>query len=545
MAQSFTRKELSKHVGQRFAEDDQPSTDKALIAIDGYVYDITKFTNMHPGGAAVLKMVAGQDATDQFYALHNKSVIEKYHDKLCVGHLVDDGEKCEDDLKLPEVDPEDLISKVPYAEIPLLRESWVNAPWWNQSHRDFLVDLRKTFVDMRPEMIQIETSGKYVDSAWCKKMGQAGILACINGKSVMGVAQMLKDQGKMTFPGGIEPRDFDIWHEYLVNQEFARSVPTGVRNGLAGGMAISLPAVAQFCHLPEKDAIVESILLGEKRSCLAISEPQAGSDVARIVTVAKRSKCGKYFILNGIKKWITAGMNADYFSVAIRTGGAGAKGISFILVDKNHPKSGPGIDVKHVKTSDSKAAATAWVYFDDCYVPVENVMGEENKGFRCIMANFNHERWLICAGCMGGCRKVLEECFLWAEQREVFGQKLIGQPVIRHKLARMIGATEALEGYMESMTFQMQNMDPMAQMVELGGALAILKYQTTRTMTLISDEACQIFGGRALTATGMGKTIEGMQRTFKFASILGGSEEIMADLGVRQAMLSFPKDAKL
>jgi alkylation response protein AidB-like acyl-CoA dehydrogenase len=161
------------------------------------------------------------------------------------------------------------------------------------------------------------------------------------------------------------------------------------------------------------------------------------------------------------------------------------------------------------------------------------------------MRNFNHERWLICAGVMGGIRVILKDCLLWCMQREVFGKNLMSQPVIRQKLARMIGSIEALEGYMESLTYQMVNMDPMAQMFELGGAIAILKFQTTRTLTLVTDEACQIFGGRALTASGMGKNVEMVQRTYKFASILGGSEEIMADLGVRQALLSFPQDAKL
>jgi len=219
--------------------------------------------------------------------------------------------------------------------------------------------------------------------------------------------------------------------------------------------------------------------------------------------------------------------------------------MSFLLVDKNDPLTAKGVSVKYIKTSDTKAAGTAWVYFDDAYVPVENIMGEENGGFKLIMTNFNHERWLICVGCLGGMRMILQECFLWCFQREVFGKKLISQPVIRHKLGRLIGGIEALEGYMESITFQMVNMNPMAQMMELGGAIAILKYQTTRTMTLVSDEACQIFGGRALTASGMGKNVEALQRTFKFASILGGSEEIMADLGVRQAMMAFPQSAKL
>ena len=88
--------------------------------------------------------------------------------------------------------------------------------------------------------------------------------------------------------------------------------------------------------------------------------------------------------MNGIKKWITAGINADYFSTAVRTGGRGASGLSFLLIDKNHPRSKDGIDVKYIKTSDAKGAGTCWVYFDDCYVPVENLMGKENGGFKVL-----------------------------------------------------------------------------------------------------------------------------------------------------------------
>ena len=162
-----------------------------------------------------------------------------------------------------------------------------------------------------------------------------------------------------------------------------------------------------------------------------------------------------------------------------------------------------------------------------------------------MMANFNHERWMISAWVMSRARFVLKECLLWANQREVFGKKLVSQPVIRNKLGRLIGAVESLEGYMQFITYQMDKMDPFTQMLELGGGIAILKYQCTRVLTDICDEACQIFGGRALTKSGMGENIEIAQRTFKFASILGGSEEIMVDLGVRQAMMLFPQEAKL
>lgn len=539
---TFTSAELERNVGSRFAEDERPSSDKMLIAIDEYVYDVTKFAKVHPGGLAVLRMVAGQDATEQFYALHNKDALTKYHKKLCVGVL--EG-STKTDLKLVKETGEELVSLVPYAEIPLLRKNWAPSPWWTDSHRTFLLSVRATLRDIEPEVSKIEIRGQYVNSDLQQRVGATGLLACLNGIACMGVAQKLKDEGKMTFPGGMEPRDFDLWHEYLVNQEFARALPVGARNGLSGGMAISMPAIAQFWKHPRKDTVVEQIILGQKRSCLAISEPQAGSDVAKIVTMAKKSHCGQFYIVNGIKKWITAGMNADFFSVAVRTGGKGARGISFLLVDRNDKKTEAGIKVKHIKTSDTKAAATAWVYFDDCYVPVGNLMGRENAGFKLIMANFNHERWLICAGVMGGIRMILEECFLWCNQREVFGKKLIAQPVIRYKLGRMIASIEALEGYMESITYQMANMNHRATMKELGGPTALLKYHSTRTMTLVVDEAVQLFGGRALTRSGMGKNVENLLRTYKFASILGGSEEIMADLGVRQAMQSFPMNAKL
>merc|ERR1719378_1804089 len=137
-------------------------------------------------------------------------------------------------------------------------------------------------------------------------------------------------------------------------------------------------------------------------------------------------------------------MNADFFSTAVRTGGDDHGGISFLLIDKNDAMTAKGVSVKHIKTSDAKAAATAWVYFDDAYVPVENLMGKENGGFKLMMANFNHERWLICAGVMGGIRGILKECWLWCMQRQVFGKKLISQPVIRHKLGRIIGSVESL-----------------------------------------------------------------------------------------------------
>ena len=141
------------------------------------------------------------------------------------------------------------------------------------------------------------------------------------------------------------------------------------------------------------------------------------------------------------------------------------------------------------------------------------------------MANFNHERWFICCQFLASCRLITNDCMKWCNQRKVFGKPLIEQPVIRNKLARMVGALESSYSWLESITYQMNTMSYKEQTDRLGGPIALLKFQTTRSATLISDEACQIFGGRAITKTGMGGNVERFQRTFKFGSILirGGS----------------------
>merc|ERR1719223_938438 len=110
------------------------------------------------------------------------------------------------------------------------------------------------------------------------------------------------------------------------------------------------------------------------------------------------------------------------------------------------------------------------------------------------MANFNHERWFISAACMAGCRKIIRDCMVWCNQRKVFGKPLINQPVIRNKLARMVSASESTYAWAESITHQMNQMNYKEQNELLGGPIALLKYQATRASTLISDEACQIFG---------------------------------------------------
>lgn len=151
---------------------------------------------------------------------------------------------------------------------------------------------------------------------------------------------------------------------------------------------------------------------------------------------------------------------------------------------------------------------------------------------------------MMCCWVMRWQRTVLEECLKWAHQRIVFGKPLIQQPVIRQKIARMIQLVESNQAWLEQITYQMNHLSYKEQAKHLSGPIGLLKTFATRSAHEIADDSVNIFGGRGLQQTGMGRVIEMFHRTYKFDAILGGAEEVLADLGVRQAMRFMP-NAKL
>lgn len=407
--------------------------------------------------------------------------------------------------------------------------------YYTESHRKFRQAVRDlTDKLIVPDAVANDNAGREPSSELMQKLGRAGLLALR-----IGPGKHLQSDD-FSLPGGVKPEEFDYFHELICHEETTRIGCPGYVDGLVGGLVIGLPPVINFGSEDLRKTVVPAVLRGDKRICLAISEPFAGSDVANIKCSGVLSEDKTHWIVNGVKKWITSGCMADYFTTAVRTGGEGIGGISLMLIERQ-----PGLTTKKIKTSYSPAAGTAYVIYKDVKVPVGNVLGKVNRGFACIMSNFNHERWAIVAGVVRAARLSTEECLKWSCQRRVFGKALIMQPVIRAKLAEMIARTEAIQNWLENVTYQMNNMTVKEQAKHLAGPIALLKYESTRVLYMVNDNACQIFGGRAITQGGMGATIERFQRSVKYAAILGGSEEIMADLGVRQAMKGYPMNARL
>ncbi|KAF2500720.1 acyl-CoA dehydrogenase family protein [Lophium mytilinum] len=501
----------------RAAVAEHNTPDSLWCIIDHRVYDLTDFADAHPGGSVVLEQVAGTDATETFYNLHRQAILQKYA-SLSIGVL--EGETPE--VIVPQ--PGDLCP-VPYAE-PLWLRPEFKSPYYNDSYWRLQKALR-VFVDTHvyPEAQERERDGKYISQELIDRMAAENMLGLR-----LGPGKHL--HGKI-LPGDVRGEEFDYLHDLIQAQEFNRANARGFQDGNMAGMVISLTAILQWMgDEGVKQRVAEEVLSGRKKVCLAITEAFAGSDVAGLRTTATKTEDGKYYVVSGTKKWITNGMFCDYFVTGCKT----EKGFSVILVPR-----GEGVDTRLIKTAYSTAAGTAFVEFKNVKVPVENLLGEEHKGFAVIMSNFNHERFMMVCAVVRGSRTVVEECLKWCNQRIVFGKKLIEQPAIRQKLARMISHVEANQAWLEQIAYQMNNMSYAQQAKSLGGPIGLLKSYSTRSAHEIADDAVNIFGGRGLTQTGMGKVIEGFHRGYKFDAILGGTEEILADLGVRQAMKGFPK----
>jgi acyl-CoA dehydrogenase len=309
---------------------------------------------------------------------------------------------------------------------------------------------------------------------------------------------------------------------FIVQQEFARCGAGGVAAGLLGSFYISQPPIQRLGSEALKARILPETIAGRKIGALCITEPGTGSDVARIATRADRD--GDHYVLNGSKTFITSGMRADVLTVAVRTGEDGAGGISLLVVEGDTP----GLSRTKLEKMGWHASDTATLYFEDCRVPVANLLGPENSGFKTIVSNFNLERLDLIAGSATFAALCLEAAIGYAQERQTFGRRLADHQVIRHKIAEMARQVNATQAWGELLAWRLaQGDDPVAELCQA-------KVQATKTFEFCAREAAQVLGGASYLA---GELVERLYREVRVQAIGGGSEEIMLDLAARQMRL--------
>lgn len=319
----------------------------------------------------------------------------------------------------------------------------------------------------------------------------------------------------------------DIFYSLIASDELAQAGSGGVLASLLSH-TIAAPPILAAGSQAMKARILPPILAGEKIAALAITEPSGGSDVAAMKTTAIRG--GDHYIVNGEKTFITSGIRADYFTVAVRTNPAdkGASGVSLLLIERDTP----GFTRTPLKKMGWWASDTAHLYFDNCRVPAANLIGEENQGFRLIMRNFNSERLGMAAGACGFAKVCFEDALAWVRERKTFGQPLVERQVIRHKLVDMAMKIEATRALLEDLAWRVEHQAGDANL--LVAQTCMLKNFATQTMQFCADQAVQMLGGMGYMR---GERVERIYREVKVNMIGGGAEEIMKDLAAKQMKL--------
>ncbi len=313
----------------------------------------------------------------------------------------------------------------------------------------------------------------------------------------------------------------DYFFRIVSAEEFAHAGCGGVSASLFSH-TIGSPPIAAEGSEELKRRVLPSILAGEKISALAITEPSGGSDVANLRTKALRDK--DEFVVSGEKTFITSGMRADYYTVAVRTGGPGAAGVSLLLIERDRA----GFTRAPLQKMGWWCSDTASLHFDGVRVPAANLIGEENAGFRAIMRNFNSERLGMAAGAVGYAQACLEDALAWARERQTFGKRLIGHQAIRHKLVDMQARVHAARALLYDTAWKLSELPREAAHI---AQLAILKNVATDAMQFCADAAVQTLGGAGFIR---GSRAERIYREAKVMQIGGGSTEIMKDLAARQ-----------
>jgi len=325
-----------------------------------------------------------------------------------------------------------------------------------------------------------------------------------------------------TRPGGAKK---DMFHELILWDEVSRGTLGAL--GQLGINSMAMPPIIAFAPKELQDRVVREVATGKKDCSLAISEPTAGSDVANIKATATDQ--GDHYLVNGQKKWITGGLMADFFTLTVRTGKAGRSGLSLLLLDRNSP----GVHIRKMETAADSSHNTTFITLEDVKIPKQNLIGKEGQGFKYILLNFNHERWVIGCNAVRACREVYGDTFKYAMKRKTFGVTLMEHQLVRVKFAEMSRQFEALHALTEVVALQYCNGMPDSQLASL---CALIKVNASRSFEYCARQCSQVYGGASIVREGQGKLVERALRAVSAFAIPGGSEEIVLDLAVRQAV---------
>ena len=302
-------------------------------------------------------------------------------------------------------------------------------------------------------------------------------------------------------------------------------IQSGGSSGLVAALfthGIGLPHLVRAGDAALIEKVARPVLAGEKIVSLAVTEPDAGSDVAHLRTRAVRD--GDEFVVTGEKLYITSGTRADFFTVAVRTGGEGAPGISLILLERDMP----GVQVSApLSKMGWLCSDTAELRFDGVRVPAGHLVGMENEGFAAIMTQFAGERLSLAVQAYATAQRCLDLTMAWVRQRETFGRPLASRQVVRHRIAEMARRTDVARTYTRAVT------DAWLAGEDVLARVAMAKNTAVAACAYVVDNAVQLHGGLGYMRE---SEVERHYRDSRILGIGGGTTEIMTEIVARLLM---------
>ena len=369
--------------------------------------------------------------------------------------------------------------------------------FFKEEHLAFRDSVRR-FVqkEIVPKVVEWEEKG-CCDKAIFRRMGELGLLG-------------------LSYPVEYGGQAADIKMSIVFWEEMCRSGALGFTMGLMVHTDMASPSLAHVGNESQKKKYLAGVCSGEMLFAVAMTEPNHGSDMASIETRAKLE--GDTYRINGTKMFITNGTQADVVNTVVRTGGAGHKGISLILVDTATPGFSVG---RKLNKMGMLSSDTAELIFEDCLVPKENLLGKEGQGFYALMAGLERERLAGSALAYMSAELALEEAIKYAKQRIQFGKPILGFQVIQHMIAEM--ATDLEAG--KRLAYHAASLHDAG--IRCNNEVSMAKLFCSEMSLRVIDKAVQIHGGYGFMREYL---VERLYRDAKLTTIGGGTSQIMKNI---------------
>ncbi len=334
--------------------------------------------------------------------------------------------------------------------------------------------------------------------------------------------EVLRQMGALGFLGIRYPAQYggaeqDTLFSAILAEELGRSTFGGFAVTVLVHTDMASPHLAQFGGPGQLALWMPRVITGETITAVAVTEPDAGSDVAAVRTRAVRE--GGHYILDGAKMFITNGVHADLYFVAAKTDphAKGSRGLSMFAVEKGTPGFRVG---RALKKMGWLCSDTAELVFEHCRIPAENLLGEENRGFYSIMRNFQNERIVLGAQAMGEAQKALELTLDYTRQRRAFGAPLWDKQAIRQRLAML--AAKVAAG--RQLVYHAAWLDARGR--DCAKEVSMVKAYCGELVNEVMYACQQFHGGFGYMRE---PAIERMARDARVQSIGGGATEVMLE----------------